>query len=334
MLKTKKSVLFISPAFFGYENSIIAAILEYGYSVDFFDERTSNKSFFKAIFRINKNLVSFLIDNYYKKIWKLVTKNQYDFLLLIKGEVIPEWFILKFKVNNPKAILVYYTYDSSNNNNVNSSIIIKHFHKCFSFDFEDVIKNPIFKLKHLFFTNEFKNNSDLKIEERKYSISFVGTIHSNRYNKIKLLFSNFENTHIFYYLPAKWLFYWYKISNKLFKDIKLSEISFTKLSKLQVAEIFKSSICVLDIQRIGQTGLTMRTFEVLASGSFLITTNSYIKYVDFYNEDYILILDDLSNINCTKLINEKISSRLVKNENFESNLNKYSINNWIIEFFE
>ena len=65
MSSAKKNILFICPAFFGYEISIKDAMLANGYNVDFYDERTSNKSIFKAIFRVKKSLLNNVIDKYY-----------------------------------------------------------------------------------------------------------------------------------------------------------------------------------------------------------------------------------------------------------------------------
>lgn len=327
--------LFISPAFFGYEISIKNAIIENGYNVDFFDERTSNNSFLKAVFRTKKNLLKGLINRYYKGIAKKTKRKKYDFFLLIKGEVVPEWFILEFKKENPNAKLIYYTYDSFKNNNSNSIYLLKHFHSCFSFDFEDVKNNSSLKLKHLFYTKEFLNNLNSATSIKKYAISFVGTLHSNRYVTIKNLFSKFDNTFIFYYLPAKWLFVWDKLSKRTFKNTKWSEVSFNKLSKQQVADIFKSSKSVLDIQRFGQTGLTMRTFEVLAVGAVLITTNPYIRNADFYNPDNIIVLEDINSPLNVAVIKNKIDIiNLNTNLMVNNQIEKFFINNWVKEFFE
>jgi len=329
----KKSVLFISPAFFGYEISIVNAIKENGLDVDFFDERTSNNSFLKAIFRVRKNLLSTAINKYYKNILKTVLEKSYSYFLLIKGEVVPEWFIVEFKKSNPNAKLIYYTYDSFNNNNANSIYILKHFDKCYSFDFENVKTNPKLKLKHLFYTTEFINQPKASIK-KKHTISFVGTLHSNRYSTIKNLCSNFTNTFIFYYLPAKWLFLLDKLSKKAYKNISWSEVSFNKLSKQQVADIFKSSKSVLDIQRFGQTGLTMRTFEVLAAGAVLITTNKYIKYADFYNNERIVVIEDINSSVTVTEIKNKIDNINFGDKSIDDSLEKYFVNNWVKEFFE
>ncbi|OKS86936.1 glycosyltransferase family protein [Mucilaginibacter polytrichastri] len=329
----KRKILFICPAFFGYEISIKDALIFNGYEVDYFDERTSNKSYYKAIFRVRKSLLSKIIDKYYRQIFEKIKDKSYNYFFLIKGEVVPEWFITSFMQLNPTAKLIYYTYDSFNNNNKNSLYILKYFDSCYSFDFEDVKKNKELKLKHLFFTNDYQNKTNIAIE-RKYDMSFVGTLHSNRYCIIKKIASQLGNTFVFYFMPAKWFFYANKILKKDYRKIKADEVSFNKISKMQVAEIFRSSKSVLDIQRFGQTGLTMRTFEVLASGSILITTNAYIKEADFYDTEKIIVLEDIDRLDNGEIIKQKINNADNYLKPIDPNFNKYFINNWVKEFFE
>lgn len=333
MAAEKKSVLFICPAFFGYETSITNAIKSNGFDVDFFDERTSNKSYYKAIFRIRKSLLNQIIDKYYRQIFEQIKQKKYAYFFLIKGEVIPEWFIIKFKENNPEAKLVYYTYDSINNNNNHSVNILKYFDDCFSFDFEDIKIHPTFKLKHLFYTNEYVSQQNNNVE-RKYDLSFVGTLHSNRYNVIKTIAAGLQNTFIFYYMPAKWFFYFNKMLKKDYRKISASEISFKKINKAEVAGIFKSSKSVLDIQRFGQTGLTMRTFEVLASKSILVTTNTYVKQADFYNPDRIIVLDDFNDPDNIDKIRAHINNTQIFDQPLDKGFEKYFVENWVSEFFQ
>lgn len=325
----KGSVLFISPAFFGYEVSICLAIEKNGYDVDFFDERTSNNSFMKGVFRVKKDLLSYAINRYYREILKEIKYKRYTHFFLIKGEVVPVWFIKAFKEFNPAAKLIYYTYDSFNNNNQNSLFILEHFDQCYSFDFEDVKLNPVFKLKHLFFTDEFLNHSN---NPRKYSIAFVGTLHSARYRVVKKLLAKIEDTFVFFYSPAKWFFILEKILKKDHKNINSSEISFNKIPRKDVANIFKSSKCVLDIQRTGQTGLTMRTFEVLASGAILVTTNAYIKQANFYNPSYIIVCDDFNQGEVLGFKDKIEQLPPLSNPVFNETDDCY-INNWVKEFF-
>src|SRR5690606_29410790 len=50
------------------------------------------------------------------------------------------------------------------------------------------------------------------------------------------------------------------------------------------------SKAVLDIQRVGQSGLTMRTFEVLASGAILVTSNSAIINEPFFDPTRVFVI--------------------------------------------
>jgi hypothetical protein len=328
--ENRKSVLFMGPRFFGYEGSIIKAIEYNGFDVDFFDERFSNRSFLKAVFRVKKELLHVVIRRYYNKITKKIGAKKYDYFFLIKGEVVPESFLRRFKKDNPSAKLIFYTYDSFNNNNPNSVYILKHFDKCFSFDFEDVKNNPRLQLKHLFYTDEYLTSSITG--KRRYDISFVGTLHPERYMVIKKLFAKFHKTYAFFYIPAKWFFLMQKLQKKSFRRVKKEEVSFKKLSKLEVAAVFRNSESVFDLQRFGQTGLTMRTFEVLATKAILVTTNHYIKQTDFYDPEKIIVLES-ENSEALGEVGSKVHA-YAKIEHNGVNIDKYHVNTWVKEFFE
>ena len=78
----------------------------------------------------------------------------------------------------------------------------------------------------------------------------------------------------------------------------------------------------MDINRIGQIGLTFRVFESLGLDKKLITTNSDIKNYDFYNPNNILIIDER---------NPVISADFFKNEYEkipDSILHQYTIDGW------
>jgi len=240
------SVLFISPSFFGYEEAIADAIRANGFDVDYYDERTSNNSFLKAIFRVKRSLLTVVIDAYYKRILHEIQSRKYNFFFLIKGEVVPQWFIASFKTTNPEAKMIFYTYDSIKYNK-NSVYILKHFDVCYSFDFLDVEEYPALTMKHLFYSAEFTKPGP-EMGERPYDLAFVGTLHSNRYEIIKNVMRRFKYPYLFYYAPAKWWFMLEKIIKKSSRKISWSEVHFSKLTKNTVAEIFKSSKCVIDIQ--------------------------------------------------------------------------------------
>lgn len=152
MLKNK-NILFVSVSFFNYEK-IIKERLEYrGAVVDFFDERPSNSIFIKGLLRIKRDAYALQIRRYYDLILKSIAKKKFDFFLLIKGEVIPLYFIKKIKETNPGVKLIYYNFDSFQNN-PNALEFLPLFDYNFTFDTEDAEK---FKLnfRPLFYSDDY-----------------------------------------------------------------------------------------------------------------------------------------------------------------------------------
>jgi hypothetical protein len=78
----------------------------------------------------------------------------------------------------------------------------------------------------------------------------------------------------------------------------------------------------------------MRTFEVLVSGALLVTTNEWIKETEFYNPDYIVILENNFEIaNKVAEIQSKIEKNTSKTALDLEKFQKYYIDNWVNEFF-
>jgi len=65
----QRKILFISPAFFGYEKEIRTELLKRGDEVDFFDERPKNTTITKALIRVNPKLISKITRQYYRKVY-------------------------------------------------------------------------------------------------------------------------------------------------------------------------------------------------------------------------------------------------------------------------
>ena len=107
-----KKVLLISVKTFNYEVEIVNKLKELGAVVDYFDERPSNSILTKAIIRAKRSFFQKKINNYYRKILKKIESNQYDYFFLIKGEVIPHFFLEKLKFLQNNCTFIFYTWDS------------------------------------------------------------------------------------------------------------------------------------------------------------------------------------------------------------------------------
>ncbi len=77
------------------------------------------------------------------------------------------------------------------------------------------------------------------------------------------------------------------------------------LTYYECIENIKGSNCLLDIIQGGSEGYTIKTCEAVYYDKLLITTNKKIKNAPFYNKDYILIIDDETDIKKEFLLNPK-----------------------------
>ena len=84
-----KKILFIAPAFFGYEEKIAEKMIELGAAVDFFDERSIKSSFERALLKINPQIFHKKTMSYYNQIIDKISNVEYDFIFVIKCEMMP-----------------------------------------------------------------------------------------------------------------------------------------------------------------------------------------------------------------------------------------------------
>lgn len=282
--------LVIAPAFFGYEEDIVAEFERQGYQTTFIDERPSNNAAVRAVLRVRKSLLAQRTEKYYRAKRAELAKTRFDLLLVIKAEVVPRWFLEDLRRASPRSRFVFYSYDAVGNIR-NCLQVLDCFDELFTFDSDDVAARPEFSYLPLFYTSEFAQLPAAELSQpRRFAMSFVGTLHTERYAFVKKLFASQARTFGFFYVPARWYFTVVKYFTREHSVVPWSDVSFHKLSRQQVAEIFRDSVAVLDMPRAGQSGLTMRTFEVLASGSVLVTTNAAITHEPFFDPSRVIVV--------------------------------------------
>lgn len=287
-----KKILFLSVSFFNYEKAIVRRLSELGAEVDFYDERPSNSNFSKGIIRFNKRFYHLKIKEYYNRILNEIQDNSYDFFFLIKGEAIPAFFLEKIKEINPQMEMIYYNFDPLKEYPDLISNLI-YFDKKFTFEYHDSIKYNL-NFRPLFYLDEYKN-LNLNSQPPQYDVVFIGSAHTDRYivgEKVRAVADSLNlRSYFYYYAMGRVSFRLKKIIDKHLKEFDISKVSFEKLNHQQIIDFYKKSKSVLDINKPFQHGLTIRTFEVLASGRKLITTNADIRNYPFYNPNNIFIID-------------------------------------------
>lgn len=285
-----KKVLLIAPAFFGYEMEIKKRLESLGAVVDYFDDRPSSRAWSKIAIRIMPRLQRREVREYFNDLLKR-THSGYDFVLIIKLECMPLDILLELRRINSAATFIYYSWDSiKNNQNIKNAVQV--FDSAFTFDERDTAAFDILKFRPLFFLNEYR---DLPVGSGAYDLSFIGSAHSDRYRLTKKIKSAINSerfkTFFFLYVSSRWVFSLRRLFMPAFWGAKTSDFSFKPLSKSDILGIVAESKAILDFQHPNQTGLTMRTIEMLGARRKLITTNANVKNYDFYHADNIAIID-------------------------------------------
>lgn len=286
----RPKALLISPAFFGYERDIARELENQGFEVTFLDERPSNSAIVRAVIRARKELVGRFVESYFRRKQAELAATRFDLVMVIKAEAVPRWFLEDLRATSPAARFVFYTYDAIGNAS-NCLTVLDLFDRRLSFDSVDVAERQEFGYLPLFYSPEY---SPLPLADagtpRRFSLSFIGTLHSERYALVKLLFGNRTDTYGFFYVQARWYFALVKYVTREHARVPWREVAFTPLPRARIADVLRNSHAVVDIQRVGQSGLTMRTFEALASGAIVVTTNPAVTSEPFYDPARIVVV--------------------------------------------
>jgi len=325
-----KKVLLIAAKLFNYENEIKNELEKLGAKVTFYDQRPSNDFFTKVLIRFNfKLLIGKKINHYYKQIIETNANINYDYIFLVSPESIGKNNLLKLKKTQPNSNVIIYMWDSIKNKK-QALELLPYADKFFTFDSNDKSINQKIEFLPLFYIRDYENISDDK-DTLTYDVAFIGTVHSDRYKIIKQVEEQLKHhnlkTFSYFYSPSKILFFFQKLFKKDFRTIQWSDVSFESLNKKDVVEIIKQSKAIVDIQHPLQSGLTMRTIEILGAKRKLLTTNQNIKDYDFFNENNIYIIN-------RNHINLNINFFIKPYKELNKNLyKKYSITEWLYSIF-
>ena len=290
-LKDKK-ILFLSVSFFNYEKAIGKRLSDLGAEVDFYDERPSNSNFSKGIVRLNKKFYHLKINAYYKRILQEVSHKSYDYFFLIKGEATPSFFLERIKEKNPGMEMIYYNFDPMTEY---PCLIhnLQYFDRKFTFEYQDSVTYTM-GFRPLFYIDEYRETQQ-KADLPDYDMVFIGSAHTDRYivgEKIRSAADRLGlKSYFYYYAMGKIAFRLKKIIDKNLQQFDMAKVSFDKLDHQQIIDFYRNTKSVVDINKPFQNGLTIRTFEVLASGKKLVTTNTDIVNYPFYSPDNVLVID-------------------------------------------
>lgn len=317
-----KKVLFIGPAFYNYHYDIVDELSSCGAKVEYFPEILNTLTYrFSRLYC--KNYSKVLEKKYLNDIFEKLQDN-YDYFFLIRGEIISSLFLDKLRLKIPKAVFIMYQWDSYENN-PNYLKILHYFDKVLTFDMVDA-KKKLLDYLPLFYTKEYEN---LKLDMHKeYDIVFFGAYHSDRLSIVKKLHYQCLKQNLKFYSVvyiSKMAFIIRLLKGEVsFTDYKY--VTFQPVSKSVILEAYKKTKSVLDIESIGQEGLTIRTLEVLGASIKLITTNKNIQNEQFYDKKKILFLKrgNMKDIDQNFFISDNSQNAFLK---------EYSLEKWVKRIF-
>lgn len=288
------NVLLITPSFFDYPKQICDEIRRMGHEVDWFDDRPSTNSFIKAIIRIKKDVINFLIKKYFINLMNFIEKKKYDKVILVSGQSLSfsEEMLLELKKIQKQAEFILYQWDSLQNFPYIKHLE-KYFDRCYSFDRSDVAKNSRLQFLPLFYTNRYERIASKHVDNYKYDFMFVGTAHPKKYKYVKEMSRKlsriYKKQYIYFFYPSRLVYFYRKIKNPELKHSTYSEFHFTALKSEEMDKLLLESKCVLDSAQDGQSGLTIRVLETLGAKRKIITTNPDIVNYDFYRKENVYV---------------------------------------------
>jgi hypothetical protein len=287
---TSSRVLLIAPRFFGYEQEIAAELNRLGQQVDLLPDRPFNSPLMKAVMRFRPELGSHLAcDRFFAQRMEELGRSDYATILVIQGEGVTVNTLMGLRKAYPRARLVFYTWDSIENKPF-SKRNLSLYDRCSTFDPVDAKKYSI-GFRPLFYTDGFDRPPDT---EYTYDLSFIGTVHSDRYRIVRALLEQLSpntRTFVYLYLQAPWMYELRRLFTNTIDGAKRENFHFVPLNKDLVQATFLGSRAVLDIEHAKQRGATMRTMEALGSKRKMVTTNAMLRNYDFYNPQNIQIID-------------------------------------------
>jgi len=314
-------ILLFSQYFFGYEEKIAKKMRELGAEVSLYDEMSVNTPFERALLKISSSVFKNKTKKYYDDILEKEKSNRYDYVVFIDCEMPTANVLKKYKRNFKEARFCLHMWDSIDNLK-GVADKFKFFDHITSFDRKDATVHKL-GFRPLFFCDEYRATAEKR--EYKYNLSFIGTIHSDRYSIIKELKNNTTNFYLYPYLQSKFIYYFFKWTKKEFRYTKITDFRFDKIDSLTIAGVVNESSAILDIQHPMQTGLTMRTLEMLGMNKKIVTTNIDIKNYDFYNPNNICIIDRKKPVVPNEFYNREY-------EYLDNNIYEYySIGQWILD---
>lgn len=313
----------ISLSTFGYFERMAIASTTKGVKTKFFDERPQNDIWTKMFLRVMpKRVAQTFAKNHMQKVCNEILNNGYTHVMIVFAETIQEKDLVAFK--QAGISLSRFTWDSVGNRNH----VQKFDHLMEAIGSFDPVDCTQYGYSYIpLYCESIKPDAISFANDRNFDFYFCGTMHTDRPNLIHEI-DNLCNKHgwvpkwdLFYH--SRWL---YKIQNaRNPRAISLFDrISDKPFSHTETLRNTNNAHVIIDIHHAKQSGLTMRTFEALAQGAILLTTNKRaLELVDIELHERVVILDRDNLESCMMEAMARIPGPLKDSQYYELSIDRF-----------
>lgn len=331
-----KKILLIGPDYFGINNSVADAFSELGNKVikyNFCEKYPVN-----PINRVTHGLLSKFKINYFINKYDLQINNEIikvyndflpDIVFIIKGHKVLESTLVH--MNNSKLIL--WMMDSVERvPKVLETIDL--YNLIYVFEEKDVnyLKNKGVLARHLPLALDNKlYNFNPDCVEKKYDITFIGSLYQERIDVLKEIIDRYPNKNIF----IKGFFPSWKISLRN-TDLRFGKykkyFSIASVKEGDVSKIYSKSRVILNLhQKFAPSGTNLRFFEIAGTKSVQIVNNKSLISKNFdiepllfesYDELFLVIDDIFKGEIDMNAITEKLYHEVTRNHTFTNRAKK------------
>lgn len=292
MTLENKRVLMFCEDFFGYREQMAGRLRKMGAQVDLYDERPSNGTAAKIALRLGLGIYRRAVRRYYRGILEECGGGIYDYVFVVKGEVVDKEVVEALRERLPEAEFILYLWDAVANI-PDGEKKLPLYDRVYTFDPVDA-RDFGLRFRPLYFGKEYGQPAEEPAAYR-YDMAFIGTAHSIRPRVVRELERSLQeqgrSCFSFLFLPHPLVYFHHKLRNPAYRGVRKADIHFRPLDGSVVREIYQTSRCVLDVEHPDQRGLTARTIELLGMGKKIVTTNQWISQYDFYNANNICVID-------------------------------------------
>lgn len=256
-----------------------------------------------------------------KEFLNFISRRNYDLILVKEPQLMPISFFEGLRKAFGSVPILNYNWSSIKKYNILP--YTEFFTTIVTFDYADS-DNYRFKYLPLFYLKEFEGLAQNESPKR-FALSFIGSGFSEgRIPFLNRLIQVQENQRKEFYL---YIYTTGRLNNLklILNNKRIAKYSYSKpLHFNGLQNIISQTDATIDHPMSIQTGLTIRTFEALASGLHLYTTNKNIIKETFYsNEKITIINEDLSDFNLRSNSGPKFD------RDFSASFQEYRIDNWI-----